>query len=338
MYPNERHEGCPRQDFAAAIAAGSPEGEPRPLADVTARVKADWRYAHIHCIEHNRARLESLATGSLDLAMSRVDNCLTGLGSRGSAGVWLENESLIAVRRVLEELRAARSTPVRDEPRARLLDRDVFVCTESHVHGADCEYAHYVLAASPVGAPSEGTTAPPADVITQARQAFDILREIRDDGWIVRHNRERIESVLRVFDRSPGSPETSFHSTQEFSGSVYRASAPDLYFGYNVEHGGADLLDDDVDDEDDDDVIECMEGSGYIVAGKEREPGDPFPRIYYYDTRGGEGGSFSNIWSSSSYIECATIYPTRRAAERWAKEFIPRSGYVIIEAPAGSPT
>jgi hypothetical protein len=70
------------------------------------RTKADWRYGYLRASEVTRDDAETLAT-DVQTAVARVESCLTTLGSKGSAGAYLSNESLLAVRRVLEEYHAA---------------------------------------------------------------------------------------------------------------------------------------------------------------------------------------------------------------------------------------
>lgn len=78
---------------------------PWPSDDVTAAVRRDWRYAHIKAHDEYVANVLS---SDLGIAIDRVEATLTSLARRGSAGAWLENESLLAIRLVLEELLAAR--------------------------------------------------------------------------------------------------------------------------------------------------------------------------------------------------------------------------------------
>lgn len=77
------------------------------LANLPSEVVAtrrDWRYGYLRASDNTRANAEILSE-DIDSAMARVESCLTTIGSKGSAGAWLENNSLLAVRFVLESLR-----------------------------------------------------------------------------------------------------------------------------------------------------------------------------------------------------------------------------------------
>lgn len=89
-------------------------------AAVTDVVRQDWRYRHEYVIEHRRHVTDQL-TGDLETAMVRTESILSDLGRRGSSGVWLENESLLAIRHVLVALGASRAALVRAEAREATL-------------------------------------------------------------------------------------------------------------------------------------------------------------------------------------------------------------------------
>lgn len=65
----------------------------------------------------------------------------------------------------------------------------------------------------------------------------------------------------------------------------------------------------------------------FIVASKEE---CRYPRRYYKDTRGLPNYSDStDIFDSSPYVEYATKYPTKEAAEKWNAEFLFGEGEIL---------
>lgn len=92
-------------DFVAARATASPTETTGRSQDsaVEATQRRDWRYDHIRAHDEYVANVLS---SDLGIAIARVDDCLTNLGRRGGAGVWMENETLLAMRLVLESVRS----------------------------------------------------------------------------------------------------------------------------------------------------------------------------------------------------------------------------------------
>jgi hypothetical protein len=107
-----------RHALAAPCAAqATPAG--KAALDVTERVKTDWRYGYLCASDATRGDAEVLASDS-GTAQARVESDLTEIGrGRGGAGVWLGNDSLLAIRRVLEDLRALEQERAAAASRAR---------------------------------------------------------------------------------------------------------------------------------------------------------------------------------------------------------------------------
>lgn len=83
-------------------------GEPVLMAphrpDVAAAVRADWRYGYLSVNDRNDVNTWAADTAT---CIARTESSLTKVGSRGGAGVWLDNDSLLAIRHVLEVARGA---------------------------------------------------------------------------------------------------------------------------------------------------------------------------------------------------------------------------------------
>lgn len=85
------------------------------LSDIaTNRARRDWRYSHERVVSDENARDVDTLTSKTAIAIQRVRSTLD-MAKKGSAGCWLENETLLAMRFVVESLVVARaSTP--DKP------------------------------------------------------------------------------------------------------------------------------------------------------------------------------------------------------------------------------
>lgn len=95
-----------------------------PTPSAIAATRKDWRYEYLR-VSDVRRKAAGVLSSDITTAMGRVESCLTDIACRGSAGAWLENESLLAVRFVLETLRVA-SVPAEggETTDPQLLDSD----------------------------------------------------------------------------------------------------------------------------------------------------------------------------------------------------------------------
>jgi hypothetical protein len=100
-HPDCPHRGTPAEGACADGGCGFCRAARHQT--ITARVRADWRYAYLRANPRTAVVAETLSA-DLGLAIRRMRDTLDALGRRGGAGVWLDNDSLLAHRRVLEEL------------------------------------------------------------------------------------------------------------------------------------------------------------------------------------------------------------------------------------------
>ena len=81
----------------------APTGE--EAETLTETTQRDWRYHYLRASEATRVAAEVLSSDT-DTALARVESCLDTLGHKGSAGAWLDNTSLLAMRRIVNALTA----------------------------------------------------------------------------------------------------------------------------------------------------------------------------------------------------------------------------------------
>lgn len=118
MYPDERIRGCSRKQSIDSPLASPGE---RGIDDATTRTRRDWRFGHISVVsEEQRSRAETI-TADVNIAMRRTVACLEMNERIGSSGCWFGNESLLAIRRVVEEVTDLRAHVSRlESDRARM--------------------------------------------------------------------------------------------------------------------------------------------------------------------------------------------------------------------------